>query len=270
MSMWTGNAAVVSAKRKLRQKIAKRLQEVTDESIISQSSKIAHQVRILPEYQRARKIGIYLHLDVPDTIRRGNGRIVEVRTDLLMRNMFEDDKYVFLPRVVPTTTLSPNQLQLLQLAQRRLRTTREARYLPFLSISMLHMPDIESVESLVIEDAKANSFTVKEPTEAEDAFDVGGLDLVIVPGLGFSKSCARLGHGKGFYDNFIRLHRMWSEYNDLPRPAMIGVSFEEQLIQPTVLEDFIELPTEDHDEILDAVIVGDEIYRSSRSRGRRD
>ncbi|KAK9367254.1 hypothetical protein V1509DRAFT_627449 [Lipomyces kononenkoae] len=269
MSTWMANAAVVSAKRTLRQKISKRLQDVTEESIISQSSKIANRVRLLPEYERARKIGVYLPIDVPDAIRRGSGRTVEVRTDLLMRNMFEDDKSVFLPRIVPTTTLSPGQQQLLQMAQMRLQNMQMSRYFPFLSISMLRMPDIESVLGLVVEDAKANSFTVKEPTEGEDAFDVGGLDLLIVPGLGFTKSCTRIGHGKGFYDNFIRLHKVWSQYNGISEPAIIGVSLEEQLIQPTAIEDYMDLPKEDHDEILDAVVVGDDVYRRrNRTRPR--
>ncbi|KAK9431156.1 hypothetical protein V1505DRAFT_368921 [Lipomyces doorenjongii] len=261
MSMSIGNAAVASAKKKMRQQIAKRLKRITDESIISQSSMIANTIRMLPEYHKARKIGLYLHLDVPDAIPKDSGKIVEVQTDLLIRNIFEDNKYIFLPRVVPTTDLPSTQQKLLQFAQRRLKGKQASDYFPFLSINMLHMPDIESIERLVMEDAKANAFTIREPTEGEDAFDVGGLDLVIVPGLGFTKSCTRLGRGKGFYDNFIRLHRLWSHYNAPSEPAIIGVSLEEQLVQPHVIEGYMELPTEEHDEILDAVIVGGEIYR---------
>ncbi|KAK9324767.1 hypothetical protein V1517DRAFT_316248 [Lipomyces orientalis] len=263
MSMSVGNAAIASAKKRLRQKIVKRLKLTTDESIISQSARIANTIRMLPEYHRARKIGVYLHMDVPDAIPTGSEKIVEVRTDLLIRNLFEDNKYIFLPCIVPTTFLPSAQQQILQLAQRRLKNKQESDYFPFLSISMLHMPDIESVKRLVIEDPNTNALAIREPTpaEREDAFDVGGLDLVIVPGLGFTMSCARLGRGKGFYDNFIRLHRVWSQYYGSSEPTIVGVSLETQIVQPHDIEGYMGLPMEEHDEYLDAVIVGEEIYR---------
>ena len=57
------------------------------------------------------------------------------------------------------------------------------------------------------------------------------IDLVIVPGLGFTPSGHRIGRGMGFYDRF------------LAQPEFLGVScglgFEEQIIE--------ELPVLDHD-----------------------
>jgi 5-formyltetrahydrofolate cyclo-ligase len=64
------------------------------------------------------------------------------------------------------------------------------------------------------------------------------LDVVIVPGLGFTGRGDRLGQGGGHYDRFLaRL---------APGTLTIGVCFAEQLLD--------ELPTEPHDRAVDHVV----------------
>jgi 5-formyltetrahydrofolate cyclo-ligase len=71
---------------------------------------------------------------------------------------------------------------------------------------------------------------VREPVSGQP-MPVNMIDLVIVPGIGFSNSGHRIGRGMGFYDRFLAL------------PEFIGVScglgFEEQVVP--------ELPVLDHD-----------------------
>lgn len=71
---------------------------------------------------------------------------------------------------------------------------------------------------------------VREPV-AGQPIPVGFIDLVIVPGLGFSSDGHRIGRGMGFYDRF------------LAQPEFLGVScglaFDEQIVP--------ELPVLDHD-----------------------
>ncbi|WP_270165934.1 5-formyltetrahydrofolate cyclo-ligase [Paenibacillus sp. SYP-B4298] len=70
-------------------------------------------------------------------------------------------------------------------------------------------------------------------------------DVVLVPGLAFSKEGGRLGYGGGYYDRY---------YSKLlaggvqPLPRWLGLSFEAQLIAPAML------PLESHDLRLDAVV----------------
>jgi 5-formyltetrahydrofolate cyclo-ligase len=71
---------------------------------------------------------------------------------------------------------------------------------------------------------------VREPISGQP-IPVNLLDLVVVPGIGFSPTGHRIGRGMGFYDRF------------LAQPEFLGVScglaFEEQIIE--------ELPVLDHD-----------------------
>ena len=71
---------------------------------------------------------------------------------------------------------------------------------------------------------------VREPTEGKPV-PVDFIDMVVVPGLGFSDKGYRIGRGMGFYDRF------------LAQPEFIGIScglaFDEQIVP--------ELPVLDHD-----------------------
>jgi 5-formyltetrahydrofolate cyclo-ligase len=64
------------------------------------------------------------------------------------------------------------------------------------------------------------------------------IDVVIVPGTGFTTSGDRLGQGGGWYDRFLRTVR--------PNCATIGVAFAPQILD--------ELPVEPHDVRLDMVV----------------
>jgi 5-formyltetrahydrofolate cyclo-ligase len=77
----------------------------------------------------------------------------------------------------------------------------------------------------------------------------GQVDLVIVPGLAFTEDGGRLGRGKGFYDRFLSTLRERASELDRPRPAAVGIAFGEQR--------FDEVPTDQYDVTLDAVVFGE-------------
>lgn len=53
-----------------------------------------------------------------------------------------------------------------------------------------------------------------------------GLDLIIVPGLGFTVDGRRLGRGQGFYDGYITNYKKKFFSNNL---KTIGLAFTEQI-----------------------------------------
>ena len=70
------------------------------------------------------------------------------------------------------------------------------------------------------------------------------LDLIMVPGVAFDRSGARMGHGKGYYDKLLQHARL-----DAP---LVALAFECQL--------FPEIPVGHHDIFMDMVITENAIY----------
>ena len=76
------------------------------------------------------------------------------------------------------------------------------------------------------------------------------LDLVMVPGVAFTREGARMGHGKGYYDKLLEHAR--------PDTPLVALAFECQL--------FPELPVAAHDVFMDLVITEKTTY-TGRGRG---
>jgi 5-formyltetrahydrofolate cyclo-ligase len=76
------------------------------------------------------------------------------------------------------------------------------------------------------------------------------LDLVMVPGVAFDRSGARMGHGKGYYDKLLQHARA-----DAP---LVALAFECQL--------FPEIPMGRHDVFMDMIITEKATY-PGRGRG---
>lgn len=53
-----------------------------------------------------------------------------------------------------------------------------------------------------------------------------GLDLVVVPGVGFDRKMHRIGHGKGYYDCFFKRYHDEARQSNQPMPVL-GISATE-------------------------------------------
>ncbi|MFS0861558.1 5-formyltetrahydrofolate cyclo-ligase [Fredinandcohnia sp. 179-A 10B2 NHS] len=117
----------------------------------------------------------------------------EVNTEGLIKHAWENNKRVVVPKCHPKT---------------KDMTFRE----------------IKSFEQLEVV-----YFGLKEPIEEQTtSVDQSQIDLVIVPGLYFTKRGYRLGHGGGYYDRYL------SSYNG----QTISLAFPMQIVESLPIEEF--------------------------------
>lgn len=79
---------------------------------------------------------------------------------------------------------------------------------------------------------------IREPAPDQPTLPVASLDLILVPGLAFTRDGRRLGRGGGYYDRLLAARA--------PHTAVLGVCFGIQLAA--------DLPSEPHDQRVDVVV----------------
>jgi 5-formyltetrahydrofolate cyclo-ligase len=105
---------------------------------------------------------------------------------------------------------------------------------------------------------RENRFGIPEPSRRRRQLaPTHGLDLIIVPLVGFDRHCNRIGMGGGYYDRslaFLRTRQHWL------RPRLVGLAHECQRV------DLIE--PQPWDISLDAVVTEQAIYQRPLKRGQ--
>lgn len=141
----------------------------------------------------------------------------EVRTGEIIKDVFKKGKSCFIPRYESSSN-----------------------HMDMLKLSSLH--DMETLP--------LTAWNIQQPADddnsREEALATGGLDLILMPGLGFNRLGKRLGRGKGFYDTYLeRCIR-----HPKGKPYTIALAFKEQLCQ--------EIPVDENDVLIDEVLYEDE------------
>ncbi len=109
---------------------------------------------------------------------------------------------------------------------------------------------LERMEEMIV-----GKWKILEPphdrwAEPGKEFQAEQLDLVIVPGVGFSRDGGRMGNGQGYYDRLLT--------NVRPDCVLVGLCYESQLF-----DDLIMGP---HDVFMDKVVTERAAYDGRRSR----
>lgn len=165
----------------------------------------------------------------------------EVHTDEIIRNAFDDGKLVFLPKCIFESNLTGNQEQ-------DFRYSSKKNHLEFHQVA-----DVKSVEKLV----PKGKYKLREPADSVNLFDktIQGLELLILPGVAYSTEnhrINRLGHGAGFYDEFIQRHEHYSKHYNKKSPFLLGVGLLQQLVDS--------VPVTPHDQPLHGLLIDGKYY----------
>eukprot|EP00435_Cladocopium_sp_Y103_P041777 s407_g11.t1 len=141
----------------------------------------------------------------------------ELRTTPILREAFLQGKRVYCPRV--------------------LKATEDEALMEFYEVK-----NMEEVSSLPL-----SKWKIPEPPETFPRIEPYDLDLLLVPAVALDLARRRCGQGMGFYDRYIQRARQGTA--EKGRLRTIGVALAEQRCE--------EVPSEAHDELLDAVIFPD-------------
>ena len=178
----------------------------------------------------------------------------QIKVELRKMSSFERDKQsrdivqqlLRHPRYIASKRISVylsmvNEVQTNSILEDALQTGKNV-FIPKYVGSNMDMVSIHSMEDF--KNLPETSWHIKQPADddfsREDALESGGLDLIVVPGVAFSKSGGRMGHGKGYYDSYIE------KCCRIKVPYLIGLAYTVQMCE--------HIPLSDHDQLLDEVL----------------
>ncbi|KAL3457395.1 hypothetical protein BJX64DRAFT_18766 [Aspergillus heterothallicus] len=233
-------AGIQTAKKDLRKRMRDVLQTIPTDSIVIQSKIVATRLFALPEYQRAKRIGVYLSMPTG-----------ELSTTDIVQDAMKNHKEVFIPYIhsIETTTTQQKTSVMDMLA---LDSMEE-----FMALERdkWGIPSLTKAQALSKKDCFGGTGLPAIP--GKNATSGGpGLDLIVMPGMAFDPEFRRLGHGKGYYDSFLSRYLRWEAKNEAAAramPLLVAVSLKEQTLSAPE-----EIPVTNHDWPVDILIVGDD------------
>ncbi|KAI2616998.1 5-formyltetrahydrofolate cyclo-ligase [Hypomontagnella submonticulosa] len=245
------SSALRAAKSQLRSLMKQRLANLSQESILSQSTKVFDSLCKFKPYEDAKRVAVYLSMP--------GG---EIQTDSIVRHALSSGKQVFVP-YLHKSGLQPSDG-------------------PTRLMDMVSLKDIEDYETLQRDKwgiPSVDAATVHE--RKRSVGELGGnrsedisLDLILMPGVAFdvdpqTKAIRRLGHGKGFYDYFLHRYALAAsseEKTSNGRPAVLlyALALKEQFLSPSSGES---VPVGPHDQPIDGLFLGDGQIKESAKNG---
>jgi 5-formyltetrahydrofolate cyclo-ligase len=200
-------AAVTAAKRELRSAVRRQLAALGPAAVAEQSAAVMRRLaEDVPEVAAARALCVFLSMTAAP----------EVQTSALVAASLARGAAVFVPVV---TGARRDDMALVRVA--------DAADLASFPLNAWGIPE----PSLL--DATTGASRVR--AEASEP----PVSVVVVPGLAFDARGRRCGHGRGYFDTWLRAVTAAHVARSEPRPLFVGVCLEPQLVAavPTGPED---------------------------------
>lgn len=212
--------AIVAGKKLLRKQIMSKLSSLPKNVIQEQSLESFNILKNTKIFKEAKSIGVFMSMDT------------EIKTSYILKEAFDCGKDVYLPRI---ETQSQDQITLYKNGPHYVMFYKMDNY-----NSCINLPQV-------------GKYKLQEPSGGvcllnDHPYGDKGLDLLIMPGVAFTSDLNRLGHGGGFYDDFLKRYK--DTYGK--HPFLLGIGLGDQLVD--------EIPTDIHDEKLDGLIIRDKLY----------
>uniref|UniRef100_A0A7E4ZYR9 5-formyltetrahydrofolate cyclo-ligase n=2 Tax=Panagrellus redivivus TaxID=6233 RepID=A0A7E4ZYR9_PANRE len=118
-------------------------------------------------------------------------------------------------------------------------------FIPWFKKGSDEMKMLRLLDAAEFENLKPTLWGIRqfETDQGHESYETGGpLDLVLLPGVAFTRDCQRLGHGKGYYDRFLGDHA--ERFGIMPKK--VGLALTAQIV--------LSVPTADHDIHLDYIV----------------
>ncbi|CRL00237.1 CLUMA_CG013510, isoform A [Clunio marinus] len=99
-------------------------------------------------------------------------------------------------------------------------------------------------------------WNIKQPKEndrqRENPLLTAPLDLILMPGVAFTRNGGRMGHGMGYYDKYLKTYfNRFPDRQKINKTLLVGLAFQEQIVEDD------QLPLDPHDYPLDLILTSD-------------
>ncbi|CAF9931770.1 hypothetical protein IMSHALPRED_008713 [Imshaugia aleurites] len=239
-------AGLRAAKKDLRALVRQRLSLLSPQSLKQQSASVTETLLSLPQYKNAQSIGVYLSMP------KG-----EVLTRAIINDALRQRKQIFVPYIYNSKVQDhPNLRSAMDMVSLHSKSDYERLEPDAWGIPSVAENSIAG-RSRVLDDRGISGAISPEVTSSERvsrrSTELKRLDLIVMPGVAFDRDLGRLGHGKGFYDWFLkRYHDSKASLlgEETKMPFLVGLALDVQLLPDKI-------PTDAFDWRLDALVIGD-------------
>lgn len=224
------NHTIKQNKKQLRKQINDKLNNLSDDIIQYESNNVINQLINNTHYQQAKSLCCYISMSK------------ELQTNKLIEHALNNSKKVYVPHVVIDKKRDSDSSDIKQLQS---------------SNNDMHMYRVYSIDD--INTLPINNYGIKQPNstycnqhnnttiQRDIADNDKDLSLIVVPCVALNNNtCDRLGHGKGYYDKYIKYIQQHRYNNNLSCITAIGICLSCQLCN--------DIPTHEHDVKLDHII----------------